>query len=205
MRGPAMKKVVNELKLRGVDLSKMRALEVFAREGDWHTQSYVNKVGSLEAWEIDPKFKKGLSKNLPKAKIVITDSIKEINKKKNFSKYDFIVVDNPQYCYGPNLKYCEHFEVIPKIAKLLEKQGIIIFNINRQPFGFDELHLWQKRREEFYKLKDTSNISIKFLLNFYKKLFLNFGYRTKFSFNMVRGTKAKGNYLHYLAFHLKHV
>jgi hypothetical protein len=49
----------------------------------------------------------------------------------NFSKYDFIVVDNPQNCYGPKLKYCEHFEVIPKIARLLDKEGIIIFDINK--------------------------------------------------------------------------
>ena len=200
MRGQAMKKVVKRLKSKGIDLSKMKALEMFARKGNWQTKSYVKEIKTLDAWEIDPKFKKGLVKNLPNAKIKITDSIKEINKKANFSKYDFVVVDNPQYCYGPKLKYCEHFSVIPKIAKLLNKKGVIIFNINRQPFGFDKLPFWKKKRAEFYRVKDTSRMSVKWLLDFYKNMFIKFGYKVKFGFNVVRGTKDKGNYLHYLVF-----
>src|SRR3989344_6827208 len=137
MRGKAMKKIVSKLKAKGIDLSQMKTLEIFAREGDWHTRSYADEVRSLDAWEIDPKFKKNLSKNLPNAKIKITDSIKEIGRKSNFSKYDFIVIDNPQYCYGPKLKYCEHFEIIPRIAKLLNNEGLLIFDINRKPFNFD--------------------------------------------------------------------
>ena len=203
VRSQAMKKVVRMLKFKGVDLSKMNALEIFAREGDWQTLSYADKVASLEAWEIDPSFKKGLVKNLPNAKIRITDSIKEISKKSNFSKYDFIVVDNPQYCYGPKLKYCEHFSVIPKIAKLLNHKGIIIFNINRQPFGFDKLPLWQKRRAEFYGIKDTSKISVNWLLDFYKKLFMKFGYKTTIKFNVSRRTIDQGNYLYYLVFFIE--
>ncbi len=198
-----MKKVVSRLKLKGIDLSRMRALEVFAREGNWHAKSYANKVESLDAWEIDSRFKKGLRKNLPKAKIKITDSIKETSIKSNFSKYDFIVVDNPQNCYGPKLKYCEHFEIIPKIAKLLNQEGVLIFDINRKPFNFDNFPLWKKRREKFYGLKNTGKITIKWLLGFYKKLFLKFGYRTRFSFNMLRGTKSKGNYFQYLVFYIK--
>ena len=198
-----MKKVVEKLKLKGINLSKMKALEIFAREGDWQTQSYVNEVAFLEAWEIDPSFKKGLIKNLPKAKIKITNSIKEISNKSHFSRYDFIVVDNPQYRYGPRLKYCEHFSVIPNVAKLLNKNGVIIFNINRQPFGFNKFPIWQKKRSKFYGLKDTSNMSVKWLLNFYEKLFEKFHYKTKISFNVLRGTRGKGNHLHYLVFFLE--
>ena len=203
IRSQAMKKVVKILKLKGIDLSKMKALEIFAREGDWQTLSYADKVASLEAWEIDPSFKKGLKKNLRNAKIKITDSIKEISKKANFYKYDFIVVDNPQYCYGPKLEHCEHFSVIPKIAKLLNNKGVIIFNINKQPFGFDTLPLWQNRRSDFYGVKDTSKMSVNWLLDFYKKLFMKFGYKTKIRFNVPRKTKDSGNYLHYLVFFIE--
>jgi len=60
----------------------MRALEIFAREGDWQTQAYADKVKSLEAWEINPAFESALRKNLPGAKILITDSIEELENKK---------------------------------------------------------------------------------------------------------------------------
>ncbi len=203
MLGPAMKKTIKKLSSKKIDLSSMRALDIFAREGDWQTRIYAGKVKSLEAWEIDPKFKKGLVKNLPNVKIKITDSMKEIQKKSNFGKFDFIMVDNPQYCYGPKLKYCEHFQVIPQIAKLLDKEGILIFNVNRQPFGFNKLPLWQKNRKKFYSLRDTSKLSIKWLLDFYRKLFSKYGYDTKFCFNVVRGSPDKNNYLHYLVYSLQ--
>ena len=40
-----------------VDVSKLHALEVFGRGGDWHTTVYANKVKSLQVWEIDKKWK----------------------------------------------------------------------------------------------------------------------------------------------------
>lgn len=198
-----MGKILDRLEKEGLDLSKMRALEVFAREGDWQTRVYADKVKSLEAWEIDPAFEKNLKKNIPHAKIKITNSMVEIKKKDNFSKYDFIVIDNGQSCYGPNQEYCEHFEVVPQIARLLDKEGILIFNVNREPFGYDKLPLWKARREEFYNSTKTDNMSIEWLLDFYQNLFKKYGYDTKFSFNMERGTPERNNYLHYLVFYLK--
>jgi hypothetical protein len=193
-----MRKIIQILKGKGLDLSQMRALEVFAREGDWQTIAYADEVKSLEAWEINPVFKNGLRKNLPKAKIKITDSIKEIKKKEHFDKFDFIVVDNPQNCYGPNSKYCEHFDVIPDICRLLNKKGIIIFNINKNPFNFKRFPRWQEMRAKFYERKGTNRLSIQWLLNFYKNLFKKSGYSTKFCFNVMRTS-----YLHYLVYFLQ--
>jgi len=81
-------------------------------------------------------------------------------------------VDNPQNCYGQNSEYCEHFDVILKILKLLKKSGILIFNINKKPFNYQKFPNWIKRRNEFYKLEDTSELKIDWLLDFYKKFFL---------------------------------
>jgi hypothetical protein len=205
MRGQAMKKVINRLKQKGIDLSRVRALDIFAREGDWQTAAYASKVTSLDAWEIDPKFKKGLKKNIPNARIKIVDSIKEIRKKEHFGKYDLIVVDNPQNCYGAKNEYCEHFNVIPQIAKLLDKEGVIIFNINKQPFGFDDFPGWQTRRAQFYGRKNTGKLTLKFLLGFYKNLFKKSGYSTKLCFNMSRNDWAHNDYLHYLVFSLSKI
>lgn len=198
MRGQAMKKILRILKKKDIDLLSMRALEVFAREGDWQTIAYLDQVKSLDAWEINPVFKEGLRKNLPKAKIKITDSVKEIRKKEHFEKYDFIVIDNPQNCYGPNNEYCEHFDLIPEIARLLNKKGIIIFNINKEPFDFEKFPNWRRRRTKFYGRKNTNKLSVQWLLDFYKNLFKKFGYSTKFCFNVLRA-----HHLHYLVYFLQ--
>lgn len=197
-----MRKTLKILKRRGVDISQMRALEVFAREGDWQTIVYAPRVKSMEAWEINPLFKAGLKKNLPEAKIKITDSVKEIRNKKYFGKYDFIVLDNPQGCYGPRAQYCEHFDVILPALKLFNGKGVLIFNVNKQPFNFDNFPNWQKRRAAFYKRKNTAKLSIVWLMNFYKKLFKKNGYSTKFCFNMSRGDYKHNDYLHYLVYYL---
>jgi len=181
MRGKAMKKIVKGMKIG-------KALEVFAREGDWQCSAYANKCKSLECWEIDPKFKAGLHKNLPKAKIKIVDSIKQIDKCR--SRYDFIVVDNPQNIYG---KYCEHFEVIPKIAKLLTKNGVIVFNVNIKPFGDNPK--WMKRRQKFYGLKNVNHLCLGWLELFYWDLFYQSGY----FFQSGRAYK-RNDYLYYLIY-----
>lgn len=202
MRGQAMKKICKILKDTEVNLSEMKALEIFARDGSWQTIAYMDKVKSLDAWEIDPIFRKALKRNLPKAKIKIVDSIKEIKKKSNFFKYDFIVADNGQGCYGDKEQYCEHFNVVPHVAKLLNKEGIIIFNINKEPFDFDNFPKWQKIRSTYYNKHNTRKLSLKWLLTFYRKLFLEFGYKTKFSFSVSREDFEHNDYLHYLAYYL---
>jgi hypothetical protein len=182
MRGKAMKKIVKGLNLKGV-----KALEVFAREGDWQCSAYADKCKSLECWEINPEYKAGLHKNLPKAKIKICDSIKQIDKCR--SRFDFIVVDNPQNIYG---KYCEHFEVIPKIAKILSKNGILVFNVNIKPFGKNPK--WDKRRKKFYGI-DAKKLNLGWLELFYWDLFYQAGYM------MSAGIAVKRNdYLYYLIY-----
>lgn len=204
MRGKAMTKICDILsREKNIDLSQMKALEIFARDGSWQTLSYANKVSHIDAWEIDPSFQNSLKKNLPKATIKITDSIQEITKRVNFEKYDFIVIDNGQNCYGENRQFCEHFDVIPQIASLLKKKGIIIFNINRKPFGYSHFPDWKVRREAYYQRKRTDNISIEWLLPFYKKLFRKFGYATKFSFSISRKDYEHDDYLYYLVYYIK--
>ena len=166
-----------------VDISKLDALEVFGRTGDWHTTVYANKIKSLQVWEIDKKWKNALKKNLPNAKIKILDSIKTIVENLEPSKFDLIIIDNPMTTFGtkkePNL-YCEHFDFIKNIGNIIDKEAIIIFNINKNPFDYDKFPEWKKRREKFYERKRTSKLGIGFLTKFYKKLFLKIGYKTVF-------------------------
>jgi len=171
MRGKAMERICKKLEDRGIDFSQMSALEFFAREGDWQANIYAGKVHSIEAWEINPLFKNGLKRNLPGAIIRIGDSFQMADEDRYVSKFDFIVIDNPQCLYGANNEYCEHFEAIQKIPRLLRNHGIVIFNVNFSPFDYNQHPEWKKRREQFYNLSDASNISLDFLLSFYNDFF----------------------------------
>ena len=166
-----------------IDVSELNALEIFGRAGDWHTTVYANRVKSLQVWEIDKKWKNILKKNLPNAKIKILDSIKTIVENLEPSKFDLIVIDNPMNTWGtkkePNL-YCEHFDFIKYIKNIIDKEAILIFNINKNPFDYNKFPEWKKRREKFYERNRTSKLSLRFLIWFYKKLFLKIGYKTVF-------------------------
>ncbi len=172
MRGNSMKRICNKLINDGYDLNSFNALDFFARQGDWQTISYYNLVKNLEVWEIDKTFESQLKKNLPNATIKIVDSYFEAEKCKN--TFDFIVFDNPQMCFGPGEKYCEHFEALDKVFRLAKKQVIIIFNVNHNPFDLNKNNKWKERRSQFYSVKDTSKLSkenfvMPFYVNFFKK------------------------------------
>ena len=196
MRGKAMSDIVSHLESNGIDFSKLKALEFFARKGDWHTQSYCNKVASINAWEIDKVFEEELKKNLPMATIAIGDSFILAKEDKYANLFDFIVFDNPQGVYA---EHCEHFECIDLVPYLIKKQGgLVVFNINRTPFNYDKNSTWGKRRVEYYG-QDASDLEAGFLLNFYKHKFSRLGMDVEFSFEQKRNEE----YLSYLIFKLK--
>ena len=180
---PRINNVINILENQGIELNKLSTLEMFGRDGTAHVTAYAEKVRSLEVWEIDKKWEADLKNNLPNAKIKIIDSVNQINNGLNLPKFDLIIIDNTIPMFGPENepnKYCEHFDFIKNIGKIMEDNAIIVFNINKEPFNYDHQLAWKKRREEFYGAVNTSNLSIEFLLNFYKELFLNLNLATVF-------------------------
>src|ERR1700730_11138368 len=93
MQAP-MKRVCERLKLLGHNLSGLRALEFFAREGDWQTIGYAKEVAVLDAWEIDSKYERTLRNNLPQARIQIGNSFELAQQREFKGAFDFIVYDN---------------------------------------------------------------------------------------------------------------
>lgn len=183
MRDEAIKKICKILTEKyGILLNEKVALDFFAREGDWQTQYYAQRVKKIHAWEIDEKYKDKLRQNLPSnAEITIGDSF--LLAKSESSLFDMVVIDNPQGCYGHEGKYCEHFEALPAALQLLKgDDGILIFNVKTIPFNYDNNIQWQKRRNDFYSLKDCSSLSKNFILQFYKKYLDKKGYQTNFAF-----------------------
>ena len=201
---PSINNVISILENQGIELNKLSGLEMFGRDGTAHVTAYAEKVRALEVWEIDKKWETDLKNNLPNAKIKIIDSVNQINNGFNLPKFDLIIIDNTIPMFGPEdepNKYCEHFDFIKNIGKIMEDDAVIVFNINKQPFNYDHQSAWKKRREGFYGTVDTSNLSIEFLLNFYKELFLNLNLVTDFCDFVPRHLP----HLDYLIFHLRKI
>jgi hypothetical protein len=197
MRGEAMGEICSRLKLSGVDMQKFFALEFFAREGDWQTEVYAREVGALEAWEINPEFLFGLRKNLPGATIRIVDSY--TYGARSTDRFDFVVVDNPQAIFGSAGQYCEHFEALPVVLRLLNSGAFLIFNLNWAPFNFETQAEWQRRRAAFYGVKNTAFLSLEdFLLPFYQCYFAEQGFKVMQCFTQPRNDV----YLAYAVFQL---
>lgn len=197
MRGQAMAKICERLKTEGVEMQDFSALDLFAREGDWQTVVYAKKVKSLEAWEINPEFLPGLQRNLPGATLRIVDSY--AYGAETSDRFDFVVLDNPQGTFGPDGRYCEHFEALPVALRLLKPGAFLIFNLNWAPFNFAENSEWQRRRAAFYAQADTSALSLQgFLLPFYADYFAVRGFKVLQSFVQPRNDE----YLAYAVFRL---
>ena len=181
-----MNHVVNFLKSEGIPLEKLHAIEIFGGIGK--TDAILAKnVKVFEIWEIDQKLKPQLVKRFPNAKIKICNSIEVLNKSQKIQKFDLVLIDNPMSVFGMkknSVGYCEHFDVIKNIEKLIDKEAIVIFLVNKKPFFSKKLKkkniLWRKRRQEFYGKIDTDNMSVQFLTNFYTELFKSFGLQTVF-------------------------
>jgi len=203
-RSQGMRQICKELEKRNINLSQLNALDMFARKGDWQTFVYANHVKTLEVWEIDSAHELDLKRNLPNSKIKIIDSIATL--KGGYAKaYDFIVIDNPQNTFGQNNQYCEHFDVLPHIAQLIENKAIAIFNINKQPFDLEQHSEWNNRRNQFYKLENTSNLSIEFLIDYYTHFFYLINFKTIFHFHIFRQECKPMDYLHYFVFYLEKI
>jgi len=205
-KGP--KELISKLAQKGVELEKFNALEMFGRNGTWHTSFFADKVKSIEIWEIDRKWRKKLEKNFPNSKIKILDSIKTIKEEESLEKFNLLLIDNPMNIFGQNQEgseknYCEHFEILPEISKIIQDESLVIFNINRCPFDYDKYPLWEQRREKFYSNTNTNNMSLEFLHEFYANLFQKMGFRTIFYINTVRIFYFENDMIYYFAYYLK--
>jgi len=177
-----MRRVVLRLRSAGEDLARMRALEFFAREGNWQTISYAAEVAGLDAWEITPAYESALRHNLPNARVRIGDSYELACQPEFTRRFDFIVIDNPQSVFGAQSEHCEHFDALPLVPGLMAAQGIVIFNVNHTPYGYAQQPDWEGRRRAFYGIEMTAHLEFDFLDTFYRRFFRTRGCETRVLF-----------------------
>jgi len=201
MKNIGMKNICEKLQAQNYDLGSMNALDFFARKGDWQTSQYAPFMNHVTAWEIEGSFEKELVLNLPEMSTVeIGDAHKLAMKCKN--TFDFIVIDNPQMCFGLNNEYCEHFDAIHLVTDLLNDDALLSFNVKVEPFDYDTKVEWQRRRNGFYNVNDASCLSKDFVIDFYERFFKSRGYETLSVFWEKR-PQEEGLYL--MMVHLKRV
>ena len=190
-----LKKLIEE---HNIPLEKAEAIELFSREGDWQTVVYAPYVKSLEAWEINLDFYEGLRKNLPNAKIKITDTWKEI--KDVTRKYDLIVADTPQATYGENDEHCEHFGLLPDVFRIANDGCVIILNVNKEPYNLQEGSLWWKRRKDYYRTEHPEKLEFNSVIQRYKEILQENNVKMQWCFFQQRHV----GFLYYFVMRIQH-
>ena len=170
----------------GADFTKLTGLDFFAREGDWCSYILANLLKEFEAWEINPAHEDLLRSNLPSGSIVkIGDSFKLSAELGSCHNFNVVLIDNPQGCFGDKKQYCEHFEALPRALNLVSSNSFVFFNVKTEPFNYDLVPEWRRRRENFYNTKFTEKIPLDFLLTFYRSFFNLHGFKTlNFSYSI---------------------
>ena len=166
-----MRRIISRLKNEfNVPISKCHAVDFFAREGALQTVVFAHEVAHICAWEIEQHYLPALKANLPQeAEITIGDSYEIALRRENLYRFDFLVLDNPQGIFGDGK--CEHFEVLPLVPTLAMEYSVLVFNVNIEPFNYEQHPLWAARRELYYG-RNAAQLPIDFILEFYKdKLF----------------------------------
>jgi hypothetical protein len=200
-----MQRLCGQLRDRGVDLGRLRALEVFGDDGTRHTMDYAHFLAGLEIWEIRPDREDALRRNFPQATVRIVDSFEEA--RRTSSTFDLVVVD--AWVGGLFDGHCEHFELFPGILRLLNDGGIVVLNVVprldvgvRREFAssFNEatLAVHLERRRQFYRTDHPESVTVEQMMAVYGDLSASMGFQIDW-YVMQR----RLYHLHYLALKLR--
>lgn len=193
-----MQKVMEELERRRSPLGEIDGLEVFGGDGTRHTIDYAARLRSLEVWEVDPDRQAELQKNLPNALIRNVDSYVEVNKTKR--TYDLVVLDNAVSLFGPDLCFCEHFEIFTPILAILRSPGVIILNVLPEVKDDPDQEFHSRvtqlaRRRHFYGEVNSSCIELKRMIESYREKLWSQGWELEWEFSRQRTVRSKVHYL----------
>lgn len=173
-------------------LANQRALEVFARTGEWHTTSYAGAVGHLTAWEINSEYEDQLRASLPCAEVAIGDSFEFLRNLRSIPTFDLLVVDNPM---GFFLGHCEHFDLLPLALTVLNSPALIVLNVNFHPFDLDSQPNWKRARDSYYG-RSADRLTLEDLVETYTATLGSLGWSLRWADMEIRDPR----YLAYFVF-----
>jgi hypothetical protein len=199
-------RVIRELEARGVDLEGQVALETFGGTGSLYTRDLASHVASLEGWEVDPERCRQLASRLPQATVRAVDSIAHM--KAAEGRFDLISLDNYYSCFGPNKRYCEHFDLFPDVFRVAADESTLLFNaivsedrsLTRRlaPDLFDEPHL--ARRRDFYRTDHPERVPFETMVEVYREHAERSGFVIDWWF-----ARRRTSFLHFLALRVRRV
>lgn len=141
-------------------VGELRAIELYG--GDGHTLS--NKMAehcvSFIGYDINPEKEKGFKQNVANGEFRCGDSVKMMKtmKEGEIGSFNLVSVDAPICIYGED--YCEHFEILEYVYKLLKRGEKVLCGFPVVPKPYDtekeENGAWISRRKAFYKTEDIN-------------------------------------------------
>jgi len=187
------------------NIGTMKCLELFARTGEWHTQTLFKDSKDITLLELDGKYEDKLRSNFPDANIHITDSVdwttRILANNKTHQSYDLVSIDNPLGIYG---KYCENFEVINHVNNLLADESVLLINIVPQKYGRWEAGVWQNIRNKFYGLQPFEHrVTFEKVIATYKEILSKQGLEVEDYEYICREYADDLDYFYYLCLKLK--
>ena len=184
--------VFRELRRRGFPVERATALEVFAGTGFRHTIDYLGSVAALEAWELNPEREAELRRNLPGARILITDSFEETARTPH--RFGIIVVDNTITTFGRG--FVEHLDLFPGLFRIAAPESVLILNVCPQvPPGLRGDARRLARRAEFYGTDRPEDVPIDRMVRTYERLMRENGFALRWQFDRKRAYRAGIHYL----------
>lgn len=162
-----MDRLISSIENRGVNLSVLSGIELFARDGSWSTDAMAKKLKSIDLVEIDESYKKVLKGKYQSSNIYIDDSYSFI--KNHDKKYDVILSDNPASEHGGHF---QHFSLFPHVFNILKDKSLLILNVvdNYGLIHYNPNEVAEHTAlKQFYKTDDIK-INIDNMLSAYKKI-----------------------------------
>jgi len=172
-----MQAVLRKLRVHGVPVSAVDALEVFGCDGNGHVKDYANQVASLEVWDISPGHEPLLRRNFPAATVRICDSYRELQSA--LRRYGLIVIDNSPV-YRPHI---EHFDLFGSVLNAAADKLVLVVNIipevndavrRRYPVMAEPDVI--ARRSSFYSVPDGASVSLERIVETYESLLKEKGF-----------------------------
>jgi hypothetical protein len=170
------------------DLSKVTALDAFARNGQLTVSQYHHLVKELDLWELGEEHRAALVKFKPRF-LNIGCSYKTLDE--CLRQYGLIVIDTPQGLHGDHTGrvHAEHFDMLPRITPIMADTCLVVLYVNKRPYnkdtagehGYDvykeyDFDEWMRARKKFYGSEEITEAQA---IAAYTRAFANCGKTVK--------------------------